>query len=56
MYFYIHKKYKNEKIKLLEMCNDTRVNFRNGTFVHSINLNAQILKKLRIEISATFLF
>lgn len=41
MYFYNSKIYKNEPIKLLEMCSDACINFRNGRCFLRLTLNTQ---------------
>lgn len=42
MYFYVSKTNKNEPIKLLEMCADACINFRNGGCIQRLTQNTQM--------------
>jgi len=43
MYFYILKTNKNEQIKLLEVCSNACIRFRNGSNIYGVIKNTQLL-------------
>ena len=56
MYFYFNKIYKNEPIKLLEMCSDACICIRNDERIYGLTQNTQLKYRLQLVISATVLF